>query len=150
MKRTFKIAAIMLALGSATAAYAEIDTATLIAELTAQGFTVTEVKTGTTTVKIEAINGTQKIERTYDAVTGVLLFEETNDRAQPGTGTGTEGTGTGTGDDDGEGDDDDDGDDDEGDDDESDNDDDEGDDDESDDDEGDDDGDDDEGDDDQN
>ncbi|MDP3860049.1 MAG: hypothetical protein Q8Q63_00505 [Phaeovulum sp.] len=80
MKRTFKIAAVVLALGAATGAYAAVDTAALISELSAQGYTVTEIKAGATTVKIEAINSTEKIELTYDVATGALLKRETQAR----------------------------------------------------------------------
>ena len=120
MKRTMRISALVLALGfSGGMAAAAVDTAALIEELRAQGYEYFEVKTDEGTLKIEAIGGGQKIELTYDALTGLLLKQEvqpSDDKDLPA------GTGTGTGDDvegDDDSEDDDEGDDDEGDDDDS-------------------------------
>ncbi|MBW6506605.1 MAG: PepSY domain-containing protein [Rhodobacteraceae bacterium] len=94
MKRTFKIAAVVMMMSSATAAFAAVDTAALIADLASQGYTVTEIKTGATTVKVEAVSATQRVEFTYDAVTGLLLLQESHDRDAAGTSTsgGTRGS----------------------------------------------------------
>ncbi len=49
----------------------------VIADLTAQGYTRIEVKTGLTQIKVEAIKGTTKIETIYDLATGAILKSET-------------------------------------------------------------------------
>ena len=116
MKRSMRISALVLALGfGGGMAAAAVDTAALIEELRAQGYEYFEVKTDDGTLKIEAVGGGQKIERTYDALTGLLLRQEvqpSDDEGQPtGSGSGGEGGEGGEGGSDG---DDDDGDDDDG------------------------------------
>ena len=61
---------------AATTAFAAIDTDALVQQLQDQGFTRIEVKIGMNRVKVEAINGDQKVEVVYDSATGAILKQE--------------------------------------------------------------------------
>lgn len=58
-------------------ALAAVDPEALVNDLQAQGFTRIEVKTGPGQVKVEAVRGTEKVERVYDMATGAVLKTET-------------------------------------------------------------------------
>ena len=49
----------------------------IVSGLQAQGFTRIEVKEGLTQIKVEAIQGTTKVEYVYDLRTGEVLSQET-------------------------------------------------------------------------
>lgn len=61
---------------STTMAFAALSTDTVVADLQTQGYTRIEVKTGPTQTKIEAINGTEKLQVIYDNATGNELKRE--------------------------------------------------------------------------
>ncbi|MBW0158348.1 PepSY domain-containing protein [Sedimentimonas flavescens] len=75
MKRTFilSVAAAMFMAGSA---FAEINTQSIIDDLTSKGFTRIEITRGTTQVKVEAYGSAGKIEVIYDSSTGEILKQE--------------------------------------------------------------------------
>ena len=75
MKRTLMLTAALLFAGNM--AIAAVDTDAIVADLTAKGYTNIEVKTSDTRVKIEAVNGTEKLEVTYDIATGEIVKQET-------------------------------------------------------------------------
>lgn len=74
MKRIALIALAILLPGSA--ALAAISPQDLANQFAAQGYTAIEITQGRTQTKIEASNGTQKIEEIYDTSTGTLLKRE--------------------------------------------------------------------------
>jgi hypothetical protein len=79
MKHRFTIAAMVLALGSATASTAAVSTDSLVAGLLAEGYAVAEVTTRIGQIVIEARRGTRRFELTFDAETGALLGQETRE-----------------------------------------------------------------------
>ena len=73
----------------AGAAWAQSVTDQVVSGLQAQGFTRIEVKEGPTQIKVEAIQGTTKVEYVYDIRTGDVLSTETervdgDDDTRPG------------------------------------------------------------------
>jgi hypothetical protein len=70
---------------AATMAAAAITSQDVVDELTAQDYTVTEVHTGATQIKVEAVKGDQKIEMVYDIETGSVLRSETQTLLNAGT-----------------------------------------------------------------
>lgn len=83
MKRTTFIAAVFALAGSVVFAQSALDSA--IKALTDQGFTNIEVKSGAATAKIEAVNGTQKVEITIDLANGTVLKRESESLGADGT-----------------------------------------------------------------
>jgi len=75
MKRMFLLTAAMIFAGSV--ASAAITAQSLVQDLTAQGYSRIEIKTGLTQIKAEAISGSTKFEAIYDIATGKLLKSET-------------------------------------------------------------------------
>lgn len=61
---------------SSSMAFAALSTNGVVADLQAQGYSRIEVETGPTQTKIEAINGTEKLEVIYDNATGAELKRE--------------------------------------------------------------------------
>lgn len=61
---------------STSMAFAALNTETVVTGLKADGYTRIEVKTGPTQTKVEAINGTEKLEVIYDNATGNELKRE--------------------------------------------------------------------------
>ncbi|MDF2142255.1 PepSY domain-containing protein [Paenirhodobacter sp. CAU 1674] len=74
MKTTIAIFAASLTLGQA--AFAEVSTQSIIDDLSGQGFSAIEIETAPAQVKVEARNGTTKIEVVYDRETGEILKQE--------------------------------------------------------------------------
>ena len=86
MTKSKLLAALMLAAGISTAAYADAFTDQVVADLQSKGYTRIEIKLFDGTVKVEAIKGTQKLEVTYDRNTGSILKTE-NERVRAGEDT---------------------------------------------------------------
>ena len=70
------LAAMLLSAGIASTASADAFTDQVVADLTAKGYTHIEIKVGATTVKVEANNGTNTVEVTYDKATGEIIKSE--------------------------------------------------------------------------
>lgn len=62
---------------AASMASAAITAESVLADLSAQGYSRIEIKTGLTQIKAEAISGTTKLEVIYDIATGQVLKSET-------------------------------------------------------------------------
>ena len=77
MKRTLMMTAAFLFAGQM--AFAALSTDTVVSDLTGQGYTRIEIKTGPTQMKVEAIRGTEKLEIVYDIETGAVLSQETGE-----------------------------------------------------------------------
>lgn len=93
MKRTLMMTAAFLFAGQM--AFAALSTDTVVSDLTGQGYTRIEIKTGPTQMKVEAIRGTEKLEIVYDIETGAVLSQETGEVYQgenttPGVEIGTD------------------------------------------------------------
>jgi hypothetical protein len=71
---------------SGSMAFAALTTDSLIADLTAQGYTRIEARVGPTQIKVEAIKGDTKVETIYDIATGSVLKQET-EQVEPGENT---------------------------------------------------------------
>jgi hypothetical protein len=80
------LAALMLSAGIAGVAQADAFTDQVVADLQGKGYTRIEVKVFDNTVKVEAINGTQKLEVIYDRATGAIIKTE-NESVRPGEDT---------------------------------------------------------------
>ena len=88
MKISILAAAALLLAGTSMAQAAWNQDQTIL-DLQAQGFTHIEITVGTTQAKVEASNGTTKIETVYDLVTGDVVKTESeavdpNDTQAPG------------------------------------------------------------------
>lgn len=113
MKRTAIALALFALTGSAALAQSAVDAAAQA--LANQGFTKIEISRGVTTSKIEATNGTQKVEVTIDNATGRQVKSETSglddspdvgdDNGNDGSEPGDDNGGDRSGSDDGGGDD---------------------------------------------
>lgn len=82
MKISILAAAALLLAGTSMAQAAWDQTQTVL-DLQAKGFTHIEITVGATQAKVEASNGTTKIETVYDLVTGDVVKTET-EAADPG------------------------------------------------------------------
>ena len=76
MKISILAAAALLLAGTSMAQAAWDQTQTVL-DLQAQGFTHIEITVGATQAKVEASNGTTKVETVYDLVTGDVVKTET-------------------------------------------------------------------------
>lgn len=74
MKRTLLIAGVFAVVGGFAQALTADD---VIADLSGQGYTRIEIKTGPSQMKVEAIRGTEKLEVVYDRASGDVLKTET-------------------------------------------------------------------------
>ena len=77
MKRTLMMTAAFVFAGQM--AFAALSTDSVVNDLTGQGYTRIEIKTGPTQMKVEAIRGTEKLEIVYDLETGAVLEQETGE-----------------------------------------------------------------------
>lgn len=75
MKRTLMMTAAFIFGGHM--AFAAMTTDSIVSDLTEQGYTRIEIKTGPTQIKVEAIRGTEKLEVIYDIESGKVLKQET-------------------------------------------------------------------------
>jgi hypothetical protein len=75
MKRILLMTAALIVAG--TMASAAVTAQSLVSDLSAQGYSRIEVKTGLTQIKVEAIKGTTKVETIYDIASGRILKSET-------------------------------------------------------------------------
>lgn len=80
------LAALMLSAGIATSAMADAFTDKIVADLQAQGYVNIEIKIYASTVKVEANDGTNKVEVIYDRETGAVLKQE-SETVEPGEDT---------------------------------------------------------------
>ena len=62
----------------AAAGHAQSIADQVVSQLTAEGYTRIEVKTGPTQVKVEAIRNGRELEAVYDLATGAILKQEVN------------------------------------------------------------------------
>jgi hypothetical protein len=88
------LAATALLIAGTTAAMAAWDQDQTIVDLQAQGFTRIEIVIGATQAKVEASNGTTKVETIYDLATGGVVKTESesidpSDVKSPGVGVRT-------------------------------------------------------------
>lgn len=96
MKRTAIALTLFALTGSAAFAQSAVDA--VVQALTDRGFTKIEVNRGLTASKIEAMNGTQKVELTIDNATGQQIKSETSgvdDSPDVGDDNGTDGSQSG-------------------------------------------------------
>jgi hypothetical protein len=61
---------------SGSMAFAAVTAEGIAADLQAQGYTAIEIKRGPTQMKVEAVNGTRKVEVIYDIASGTILKQE--------------------------------------------------------------------------
>ncbi len=86
MKRFFSLTTAMIL--TAGAAFASITASDLVTSYQAEGYTKIEVITGLTQIKVEAVQGTAKVEVIYDATTGAILSQHTRHASKKDTGAG--------------------------------------------------------------
>ena len=76
IRLTFASAAVLATIAAAGHAQSVADQ--VVSQLTEQGYTRIEVKTGPTQLKVEAIRGGRELEAVYDLATGAILKQEVN------------------------------------------------------------------------